>query len=419
MKIAITNIVVLNGGDGAILFGMMKVLRAAFGRDTEFSVFCSQPLVAGRLFPGVRFQETLGLAACRTRFSRVRYLGRLARMAKRWRYQCVALAVGRGLAVFSRLLPRDSREALADYASSDLVILGGGTYLKDEYGIESQICDCQIAAGLRKPLVFFTQSIGPLRRADSRRLFQQVLGRVDCILVRDQVSADCVRGFKGPIPPLYQCADAAFALGDGRWLRAREPAAPRNRVAVSVRQWPWFSRDVALNYRAAVARACEWLLARGFDVTFLSTCQGNPEYTDDAEEADEIVKLLPREARDRIVVSRGFIRYDAFMRQIGSFDFVIATRLHVAILSLISGVPVLPVAYEFKTVELFRQLGLVDWVTEMESIQADALVAMVERFVRCRGDLVGGGLFARVADLCDDAFKAGGYLKQHADPLHR
>jgi hypothetical protein len=55
----------------------------------------------------------------------------------------------------------------------------------------------------------------------------------------------------------------------------------------------------------------------------------------------------------------------------------------------------------------------------MESIQADALVAMVERFVRCRGDLVGGGLFARVADLCDDAFKAGGYLKQHADPLHR
>ena len=42
------------------------------------------------------------------------------------------------------------------------------------------------------------------------------------------------------------------------------------------------------------------------------------------------------------------------------FDFVVATRMHMMILSLCVGTPVLPIAYEFKTKELAARLGIAD-----------------------------------------------------------
>jgi colanic acid/amylovoran biosynthesis protein len=62
------------------------------------------------------------------------------------------------------------------------------------------------------------------------------------------------------------------------------------------------------------------------------------------------------------------------------FDAVIGTRMHFCILSLLAGVPVLPIAYEFKTNELFARLGLADWVQDIGSVNADELTATFDKF---------------------------------------
>jgi colanic acid/amylovoran biosynthesis protein len=55
--------------------------------------------------------------------------------------------------------------------------------------------------------------------------------------------------------------------------------------------------------------------------------------------------------------------------------------MHMAILSLCSGTPVLPIAYEFKTLELFRRLGLGDLVSDIEAVGADVFPSLLDRFI--------------------------------------
>jgi colanic acid/amylovoran biosynthesis protein len=78
---------------------------------------------------------------------------------------------------------------------------------------------------------------------------------------------------------------------------------------------------------------------------------------------------------------------------LGGFDLVLATRMHVAILALSAGVPVLPIAYEFKTQALFDRLGLGEWVQDIEQVRPDTLPTIADQFIEnlpaLRADLFG------------------------------
>jgi polysaccharide pyruvyl transferase WcaK-like protein len=104
------------------------------------------------------------------------------------------------------------------------------------------------------------------------------------------------------------------------------------------------------------------------EIVFISSCQGLSWYIDDSLIAQEILSRvlssssLKREAAADIAS----VTVDSIHRTpnnlitfLSSFDVVVATRMHIAILSLIASVPVLPIIYEFKMKELMNMLG--DW----------------------------------------------------------
>ena len=68
------------------------------------------------------------------------------------------------------------------------------------------------------------------------------------------------------------------------------------------------------------------------------------------------VATLPDEIRARVRVDGDFHTPDELLELLRDFDWVVATRMHLAILTLGVGTPVLPIAYEFKTTELFKSL---------------------------------------------------------------
>jgi colanic acid/amylovoran biosynthesis protein len=65
---------------------------------------------------------------------------------------------------------------------------------------------------------------------------------------------------------------------------------------------------------------------------------------------------------------------------VADFDFVISTRMHMAILSLCAGVPVLPISYEFKTTELYNGLSQSQWVTDISHIEPVSFTERVLEF---------------------------------------
>jgi colanic acid/amylovoran biosynthesis protein len=165
-------------------------------------------------------------------------------------------------------------------------------------------------------------------------------------------------------------------------------------------------------YLRAMAETVRWLIERGdVDVTFLSTCQGVTEYwTDDSSVAESVVAQLPDSVRHKVHIDREFHDPEALIGRLTAFDLVVATRMHVAILALGAGTPVLPIAYEFKTVELFKRLGLGDLVHDIETVSSGRLCTAIDNLLRNRTDMK-RKLAPSVERERHSAFSAGRYIR--------
>lgn len=418
MKVLITNIVALNGGDAAILYGMVNALRKTFGSNSEINVYASKPSVCKKLYPEFVFRETLGLPANRASFSKVRIVGRVFRTLQRFRYLSVSKLYGKGLKCFAYLLPKESRISLKDYATADFIISSGGTYLIEPYGLITQYTDYVICANLDKKVCFYTQSLGPFVRPRSIKWMRKVFTASPCILVRDQRSYNHIQEL-GIIPPpnVIKTPDAAFSLANQKDLGAAlERKLPVSlKVAISVREWSVFQDKSAeegmKDYRKSLATLVSFLVKHGHEVVFFSTCQGLNAYTDDSKEADEILKLLPEQVAHKVKVQYEYVHFKRIMEQLKDFDVLVATRLHMSILSLCVGTPVLPIAYEFKTRELFTTLNMEDYIISMDTISPEILMKKYLDFVE-NVDTFRRSLFQHVQVLSYDAIFASNYIQK-------
>jgi colanic acid/amylovoran biosynthesis protein len=381
-SILITNAIALNGGDAAILQATIAILKRRFGDDIRITVHDMKADASSLYYPALAFRRDVYSETVDWTRGRVRPL--IAAIA------VLATAKARRLpllgSAMNRLLPAALQRTLSDYAEADLVVSSGGTYLVPHYALASKLLDFLVAQALKKPLVLFTQSLGPFPPGKRQFVLRHALRRTALILVRDRKSLRHLRELDIAPARARLCADAAFALAprnlEGRsfQLDQRHP-----RIAISVRDWPHFSAgqggDGMERYLASMAALTGNLIEqRGAHVTFISTCQGTPEYwTDDACVAAEIVRRLPDALCAHVMIDRAFHRPAELIARFATFDLTIATRFHAAILSLCAGTPVMPVAYEFKTSELFTRLGLGDSVVEIEDISPDKALAAIEK----------------------------------------
>jgi colanic acid/amylovoran biosynthesis protein len=375
MKWVVSNTVVLNGGDAAILHGVRACLRRV-DADAEIVVYDSHPEEAARRHPSFAFRRLAHDAAGdRRRRDRLLAAAHLSRAG--WPK------------IARRACPDDLVPILEAYRGADVVVSTGGTYLVDHYRIDARLFDYRLARAAGRPLVFFTQSLGPFADPARRRALAPVFADARLVLLRDERSRGYVRSLGVSDEHLRVAADGVFALAEEADLRrgaARAwPATPR--VGISVRSWRHFARRDPEAGMAAYRRAMAALveaLVREHDasVTFLSTCQGIPAYTtDDADTAREIRALLSPETKARAAVDGDFHDPLDLSAMYGDLDLVIATRMHAAILALIRGTPVLPIAYEFKTKELFRRLGAEAHVLDIETLSEEGARAALARFL--------------------------------------
>jgi colanic acid/amylovoran biosynthesis protein len=62
-------------------------------------------------------------------------------------------------------------------------------------------------------------------------------------------------------------------------------------------------------------------------------------------------------------------------------DFVVATRMHMMIMSLCVGTPVLPIAYEFKTKEVAKHIGVADLLLDIDTVTPPEAAEKLGKFI--------------------------------------
>lgn len=429
MHVVIENTVALNTGDAAILVAIIDIVRETFGPQTRISVFDSAPELAAAHYPDIRFHRLTSsyLTGHVRMFGRPRKtpLQRLLSHAQRaaFRRAVDARAAGKEIRP-SLLLDRGAVENIALYASADLVISTGGTYLVEYYKLKNRFEELHKDIRLGKPLVLFTQSLGPFVDPRNRENMKRIADAARLVLLRDAKSARHLRDVGVTHDRLAVVSDSVFALARTDWLQAPPRRAGRNplRVAVSVRRWTHFEgRDRTSGterYEAAVADAvCALVREKNAEIIFLSTCQGVAEYLyDDSQIAARIRDRLPPDVQRAVSVDHGFHSPSALMDKLSHFDFAISTRMHMAILGLCVGLPVLPIAYEFKTTELFEALGQGEWVTDISTIEREAFAALALQFAGRLADFR-EQVAPRVLEQAASARSAGRLIAERLNPL--
>lgn len=391
MKIVISNTVTLNGGDFAILESMIAVLKKTYGNNTEFIVYDSHPEVAALYYPHITYRKNLYhkygskhlrkvpsiINKIRARFSGTNRLMLAAKLHSNGNKRSATL-----------LLTNEQQIDFNHYASADIIISTGGTYLVENYSLAERIYDYKFTHALKKPLVFFTQSLGPFNKQSNKIGLKDAFNRANLILLRDAASLENLNKIEVDISKARVCADVVFSDADPVLLenaKFKKISAPL-RVGISVRYWKFFKgrsrQEGEQKYFKSVAAICEYItLKLGGEVIFISTCQAIKEYhVDDSKAAKDIYQLLADEAKQKVSVNSDFHTPNELKAILRDLDIVISTRMHGAIQSLNVGVPVLPIAYEFKTKELFKKLIPADLILDIDTLEETEAVKVFEKF---------------------------------------
>lgn len=367
IRIGVTNAVLSNTGDAAIYASILDTVTREFPGRVAVTVFDSNARVTSRLYPDWTILQQLSV-------SPPREPARLRRLLQAVRSRVVRLLTSseRARGFFQRVFGWTAMgRALSSMSSLDLMISSGGTYLVDHYNFQARVDEMSLVASLRVPSILWTQSMGPFRLSRAQRQISAISGVVDAAFMRDDLSESSWRSATTVDVPTEVIPDSVFALE-----ASASPSAQRTRALISVREWSRgvdsgsFDRDAYENSMRAAAVALE---AAGKNVVALSTCQGVPSYAyDDSAVAKQIFM------HSDVQVDRAFHTPDQLLGEISTAGIIVTTRMHLAILGIISRVPVIAIAYEFKTVELFNSLGLGEWAVRIEEVTPDWIAERVQ-----------------------------------------
>lgn len=392
-KILITNIVSLNIGDAAILWGSIEILKRKYGPDTEVIVFDKAADVAQKYYPWVNYRQALFARPALSWLGRVlerKGYGHWNNRFKFLRFFMTVLLLKHRIPFLARFLTlQEELKDIREYTTADLILSSGGTYLTENYGLSPAIMDYYLSLATEKPFGFFTQTLGPFNSPRNRKAFKSIFSRAKVILLRDDRSKNHVLELGVDSNNIHLAADAAFVFAaDSKQPQGSIPKYSESpRVAISVRSMSFFqdkeTKDDHISYFKGMALAVKVAVEEfGAKVTFLSTCQGIPEYwTNDANTADEIYTMLPDDVRENVEVDRQFRQPWEVVEIYQTYDVVIATRMHAAILSLCARTPTLGIAYEFKMEELFSNLKMPELVLNIDSLSIMAIKKSVRRLL--------------------------------------
>lgn len=338
MKVIIENTMPMNNGDAALVFAVGDQLKDC-GFIVEYST--TRFDIAKEKYPNEKWIKS----AISSKFVRLPFIGYIY--------------------IFIQLLFSTS------YRDADAIISAPGGYIHEYYRFQLQLkvlSMCNKVLG--KKIFMYSQSIGKLSESNQSFLREQV-EKYKLFYVRDQISFDRVSAL-GLFNNVYQTKDAAFLL---KPIKGKK--RPRT-VAISVREWSFENRDEQ-HYIALISGIVECLLDRHYSITFLSTCQGDDRYKDDSKMANKVIGTMPDEWKDNITLDQSYYTLKQLRMKLTEYEIVVGTRLHMCILSWLSGTPALNITYEEKGKECYAYLGIpqysVDY-NEVNDVRSD-----VESFI--------------------------------------
>ena len=183
--------------------------------------------------------------------------------------------------------------------------------------------------------------------------------------------------------PSRVCPDLAFGLEPDNTaegpISASEPFVAIN--PISVNTWAHGGDHRHEAYMRHLAAACSWVLKQGLRLRIVCS-----QDSMDRPTAVRLAGLIQPGFADRIEL-RDAMRVPDFLEQVRGARVVVASRLHGAILSLVTGAPVVAVSPLRKLTQLMSDIGLARYSVELQDFSAGDLVERIRAALDNGSDL--------------------------------
>lgn len=273
--------------------------------------------------------------------------------------------------------------------SADIVISTGGHHITSilaPNAVSPQTFEMALALLAGKPLYLWSQSIGPLIFSDEEnRLFiTHILSKSDAIYVRDKHSIVELEQLGIPKINIRRTYESVLGFG-GNLSTLDKPSDRLPVVGISIYSVQARSIDENSRYINALRVAINHITASGYRVKFFPMqLQGEP--ADDRPYIQAIINSL--QEPDQCSVYAGANSMLEHIKEVAKCRFFIGHKTHSVIIALVTGTPVLAIAYHPKTLDFMTQFELEENCVDDRYLEGSQLIKIFDR-ISTHMDIIG------------------------------
>jgi polysaccharide pyruvyl transferase WcaK-like protein len=289
-----------------------------------------------------------------------------------------------------------------------------GPYDMFRWSVTAKFCGCK--------LLFVSVGVGPLYSRIGRFFVKAALSLADFRSYRDASSLEYLRGigFAAENDKVYP--DLAFSLPTAVVPGDPDTKSGRPVVGLGLMEYAGkysVERPTSATYSAymeSLVELVKWLLAHEFDVRLLI---GDLADTRVTQEFRSMLKRSVSHDEGRII-DEPVESVEDLLSQLAATDFVVATRFHNVLLSLLLNRPVIAISFHHKCSSLMSQMGLAEYCQDINDLSADRLIEqfcqlqqnavcvkrMIKEKVRACQDVLDEQYGIIFSDICPDRQQA-------------
>lgn len=316
---------------------------------------------------------------------------------------------------------------LEEYRNADVIIDILGISFTDFFpsmmGYIQQSIWLLIGVLLKKPVVKFTQDMGPFENKVNKYLAKLCLNRLSFILVRGEITKEHIEKL-GIHRPVYVQPDTAFALDPAPiekvnkiMLQEKLDKKPLIGIVASRQVDQRISAGDMKSqnsYTTLIAQIADYLVGKlNAHIVFIPNdiAQQKGGY-DDIYVAKKVYEMIKNKNEIRLITTE--YQANELKGIIGECDLVITSRYHSTVAALSMCVPCLVIGWGFKYDQVMGIMGQTEFVCNFESMTLAEVQAKVDKLWHER-EKVKAELASRMPDIEKSVLSGGELVKDLLD----
>jgi len=375
-----------NKGDRSVAYFLIRELLKAGVDEITISTSNIRYWQAFNEFSGAKVKFIpFGWTTTFRKAPRQTILARLEMKLKHAIFRSVAMPLIRGALIkginpwYVRMFC--TRQYLEAVKKADVVISTGGhrvtTLLVKDMQISAAF-DMAIALLNKKPLVLWSQTIGPLdfRKPVNRQFVQKILQGCFRIIIRDANSVAVLRDMGVPPESISETRDSVFGLYD-LVKDVKKPSEREAILGVSVYMVQKRTPEEKKAYADSFSQLIDHAVDRGYSVQFF------PMQTTHADVPCIRDIINACQHKDKITLVDWCPETPEHIKMVADCRLFVGHKTHSVIYALAVGTPVIAVAYHRKTQAFMEQFGLQEYCITDAELEGAKLLTLFDHVSAC------------------------------------